>query len=163
MAKSKTEKKADDSKQRIVVRNRKAAHDYELLDELDCGIALMGSEVKSIRNNKITIDEAYARIQNDELWLINADIAEYPQASFMNHERKRERKLLLRKAELRKFAEQAEDRGLTMVPLSVFFDRGLVKVRIAVAKGRKTHDKRDKLKAKDDAKEMRAAKQFDRR
>ncbi len=163
MAKSKSEKKTDDSKQRIVVRNRKASHDYELLDELDCGVVLMGSEVKSIRNNKITIDEAYARLQNGELWLINADIAEYPQASFMNHERKRERKLLVRKPELRKFAEQAEDRGLTMVPLSVFFDRGLVKVRIAVAKGRKTHDKRDKLKAKVDDREMRAAKQFDRR
>lgn len=162
MAKSKAEKKADESKQRVVVRNRKASHDYELLDELDCGIALMGSEVKSIRNNKIVIDDAYARLQNGELWLVNADIAEYPQASFMNHERKRERKLLVRKAELRKVAEQAEDRGLTMVPLSVFFERGLVKIRIAVARGRKKHDKRDKLKAKDDAREMRAAKQVDR-
>ena len=150
MAKSKAEKKADDSKQRVVVRNRKASHDYELLDELDCGIALLGSEVKSIRNNKIVIDEAFARIQNGELWLFNVDIAEYPQASFMNHERKRQRKLLVRKPELRKFAEQAEDRGL-------------VKVRIAVARGRKRHDKRDKLKAKDDAREIRAAKQVDRR
>lgn len=162
MAKSKAEKKADDSKQRIVVRNRKASHDYDLYDEIDCGVQLMGSEVKSIRNNKIVIDEAYARLQNGELWLINADIAEYPQASFMNHERKRERKLLLRKAEIRKVAEQAEDRGLTMIPLSVFFDRGLVKVRIAVGRGRKKHDKRDKLRAKDDAREMRAAKQADR-
>jgi SsrA-binding protein len=162
MAKSKAEKKAEESKQRVVVRNRKAAHDYELLDELDCGLQLMGSEVKSIRNNKITIEDAYARLQNGELWLINADIAEYPQASFMNHERKRERKLLVRKPELRKFAEQAEDRGLTMVPLSVFFDRGLVKVRLAVARGRKRHDKRDKLKTKDDAREMREAKQADR-
>ena len=159
MAKSKAEKKADDSKQRVVVRNRKASHDYELLDELDCGIALLGSEVKSIRNNKIVIDEAFARIQNGELWLFNVDIAEYPQASFMNHERKRQRKLLVRKPELRKFAEQAEDRGLTMVPLSVFFDRGLVKVRLAVARGRKKHDKRDKLKTKIDDREMRAAKQ----
>lgn len=163
MTKSRSEKKADEAKQRVVVRNRKASYDYELLDELDCGIALMGSEVKSIRNNKIVIDDAYAKLQNGELWLLNADIAEYPQASFMNHERKRDRKLLVRKAQLRKFAEQAEDRGLTMVPLSVFFDRGLVKVRIAVARGRKRHDKRDKLKAKDDAREIRAAKQVDRR
>lgn len=159
MAKSPKEKKADDSKQRIVTRNRKASHDYDLIDELDCGIVLMGSEVKSIRNGKITIDEAYARIQNGELWLINSDIAEYPQASFMNHERKRERKLLIRRPQLRKFAEQAEDRGLTMVPLSVFFDRGFVKVRIAMARGRKTHDKRQKLKTKIDTREMRAAKQ----
>lgn len=159
MAKSNKEKKADDSKQRVVTRNRKASHDYDLIDELDCGIVLMGSEVKSIRNGKITIDEAYARMQNGELWLINSDIAEYPQASFMNHERKRERKLLVRRPQLRKFAEQAEDRGLTMVPLSVFFDRGFVKVRIAMARGRKSHDKREKLKTKIDTREMRAAKQ----
>lgn len=159
MAKSKTDKKADASKQRVVVRNRKASHDYELLDELECGIVLLGSEVKSIRNNKITIDEAYAKLQNGELWLLNSDIAEYPQASFMNHERKRERKLLVRKAQIRKVAETAEHEGLTMVPLSVYFERGLVKVKLAVARGRKKHDKRDKLKAKVDAREMRAAKQ----
>ncbi len=159
MAKSKQNKKADDSRQRVVVRNRRAAHDFELHDQLDCGIVLLGSEVKSIRNGKVAIDEAYARIQNGELWLINADIAEYPQANYMNHERKRERKLLVKKTQLRKFAEQAEDRGLTMIPLSVFFDRGFVKVRLAVARGRKRHDKRDKLRTKDDAREMRAAKQ----
>ena len=159
MAKSKSGKKADESKQRVIVRNRKASHDYELLDELDCGIVLMGSEIKSIRNGKIVIDEAYAKLQNGELWLLNADIAEYPQASFMNHERKRERKLLVKKAELRKVAEQAEEQGLTMVPLSVYFDRGLAKVKIAVARGRKKHDKRDKLREKADAREMRAAKQ----
>ena len=159
MAKSNNGKKADESRQKIVVRNRKAAHDYELLDELDCGIVLLGSEIKSIRNGKIVIDEAYARLQNGELWLFNSDIAEYPQASFMNHERKRQRKLLVKKAELRKVAEQAEDQGLTMVPLSVYFERGMAKVKIAVARGRKKHDKRDKLKAKVDAREMRAAKQ----
>src|SRR5690349_11816117 len=108
MTKPKSEKKADDSKQRVVVRNRKASHDYELIDELDCGVALLGSEVKSIRNGKVVIDEAYATVKNGELWLINSDIAEYPQANFMNHERKRPRKLLVRKAQLRKFAEQAE-------------------------------------------------------
>ena len=120
---------------------------------------LLGSEVKSIRNGKIVIDDAYATMKNGELWLINADIAEYPQASFMNHERKRERKLLVRKSQLRKFAETAEQQGLTMIPLSVFFDRGFVKLRIAVARGRKKHDKRDKLKTKVDTREMRAAKQ----
>ncbi len=159
MAKSKSEKKADASKQRVVVRNRRASHDYDLIDEIDCGIVLVGSEVKSIRNGKITIDEAYGRLQNGELWLLNVDIAEYPQASFMNHERKRERKLLVRKSQLRKFAENADQQGLTMIPLSVFFDRGLVKVKLAVGRGRKQHDKREKLKSKSDAREMRAAKQ----
>jgi SsrA-binding protein len=159
MAKSKSEKKADASKQRVVVRNRRASHDYDLIDEIDCGIVLVGSEVKSIRNGKITIDEAYGRLQNGELWLLNVDIAEYPQASFMNHERKRDRKLLVRKSQLRKFAENADQQGLTMIPLSVFFDRGLVKVKLAVGRGRKQHDKREKLKSKSDAREMRAAKQ----
>lgn len=157
MAKSKSEKKADASKQRVVVRNRKASHDYELLDELDCGIVLTGSEVKSIRNNKITIDEAYARLQNGELWLLNADIAEYPQATVMNHEPKRPRKLLLRKREITKFAEAAAQQGLTLVPLSVYFSRGNVKVKVAVAKGRKLHDKREKLKKQADTREMKTA------
>lgn len=150
--------KSEAARQRVVVRNRKAAHDYELIDELDCGIELLGSEVKSIRNNKITIDESYARLQNGELWLFNADIAEYPQANFMNHERTRKRKLLLRKAQLSKFAENAAHQGLTMVPVSVFFQRGLVKVRIAVARGRKHYDKRQKLRSQADNREMRTAK-----
>ena len=162
MTKPKTDPKKTAAKraeaQKVVARNRRASHDYELIDELDCGIVLTGSEVKSVRNAKIVIDEAYARLQNGELWLLNADIAEYPQASFMNHERKRERKLLLRKAQLRKFAEEGDVKGLTMIPLSVFFERGFVKVRIAIARGRKVHDKRDKLKTKEDAREMRAAK-----
>ena len=157
-AKKKSTKKGESDQQRVVVRNRKAAHDYELLDTLECGIVLLGSEVKSIRDNKITIDEAYARLQNGELWLINSDIAEYPQASYMNHERKRERKLLVRKAQLRKFAESADHQGLTMVPVAVYFERGFVKVKIAVARGRKRFDKRDKLRARVDTNEMRAAK-----
>src|SRR5687767_11542768 len=105
MTKKDPKKDARAAAQKVITRNRRASHDYELLDELDCGLVLTGSEVKSIRDNKVTIDEAYARLVNGELWLLNADIAEYPQASFMNHERRRDRKVLLRKAQLRKFAE----------------------------------------------------------
>lgn len=157
--KQKTKRKAhDDPNSRVVCRNRKARHNYELQDELECGIVLRGSEVKSIRNGKVSIDEAYARIRDDELWLINSDIAEYPQATVMNHEPKRARKLLLKKRELRKFAETAVQSGLTLVPLSVYFHRGLVKVKVAIGKGRKTHDKRDKIRSQEDRKSMRVAK-----
>jgi len=158
MGKKKSSKNADPNA-RTVCRNRKARHRYDILDEMECGIVLVGSEVKSIRNGKISIDEAYARLRDGELWLIGCDIAEYPQATVMNHEPRRPRKLLLHKRELTKFAESATHEGLTLVPLSVYFARGIVKVKIAVAKGRKLHDKREKLKSKSDKKEMQRAMQ----
>lgn len=143
--------------QATVCRNRRARHEYDILEELECGIALKGSEVKSIRNGKISIEEAYARVYNGELWLIDCDIAEYPQANLMNHLAKRTRKLLLRKRELEKVAEAATHKGLTLVPLAVYFSRGFVKLRLAVAKGRKLHDKREVLRRKEDNREMRNA------
>ena len=152
MAKDKT-----GSQDEIVCRNRRARHEFDILDELECGIVLRGSEVKSIRNGKISIEEAYARVRDGELWLIGADIAEYPQATLMNHEPKRPRKLLLRKRELQKFAASAEQQGLTMIPLAVYFSRGIVKVKVALARGRKLHDKREKLKRDVAKKEMRQA------
>jgi SsrA-binding protein len=146
-----------DPNSQTVARNRRARHEYDILDEIQCGVVLTGSEVKSIRNGKISIEEAYARVRDGELWLVGADIAEYPQATVMNHEPKRTRKLLIKKQELRKVAESATQKGLTLVPLAVFFSRGLVKVSVAVAKGRKLHDKREALKRKEDTREMRNA------
>jgi SsrA-binding protein len=153
MAKKKQQKE-NDPNSRTVCRNRKARYLYDILDELECGIALRGSEVKSIRNGKISIDEAHARVRDGELWLIGCDIAEYPQATVMNHEPRRMRKLLLKKQELRKFAESAEQQGLTLVPTAVYFRRGIVKVKVAIGRGRKLHDKREKLRQKDDRREM---------
>lgn len=146
MASKKNKKKIDDPNERIVCQNRKARHEYDVVDEVDCGVVLLGSEVKSIRNNKVSIEEAYARVLNGEVWLMNADIAEYPQATMYNHERRRQRKLLLQKREIRKFAESGENDGLTLVPLSMFLKRGFVKVRLGLCRGRKRHDKREKLK-----------------
>lgn len=156
-AKSNKSAKKDDPNSRVVCRNRRARHEFDILDEVDCGISLVGSEVKSIRDNKIQIDEAYARVENGEVWLMNCDIAEYPQASYLNHERRRPRKLLLRKREIRKFAETASQKGLTLVPLEVFFERGFIKVKLAVARGRQLHDKRDRLRKADAEKAMRDA------
>lgn len=148
---------ADDGQDRVVCRNRRARHDYDILETLACGIVLLGSEVKSLRNNRVTLDEAYARIEGDEVWLYNADIAEYPQANVMNHDPRRKRKLLLKRREIRKFAEEAEHAGQTLVPLELFFRRGIAKVTLAVAKGRRQHDKREALKKADAGREMREA------
>ena len=150
-------KEKSKSNSKTVCRNRKARHQYDILEELECGIVLQGSEVKSIRDGKISIEEAYARIRDGELWLLGCDIAEYPQATVMNHEPKRPRKLLLHKKEIRKFAESAEQQGLTLVPIAVYFTRGHIKVKIAIARGRKLYDKREKLKKKFDKREMRSA------
>jgi len=156
MGKKKQAEKSDPNS-RTIARNRKARHEYDILDELECGIVLQGSEVKSIRNNKISLDEAYARIRDGEVWLMAANIAEYPQATVMNHEPTRPRKLLMNKREIRKFAESADQQGLTLIPLTVYLKQGKVKVKIAIARGRKLHDKRDKLKQKADKREMNRA------
>lgn len=146
MADKKKNNKNNDPNNQTVAVNRRARHDYEILDEIECGIVLHGSEVKSIRNSQISIEESFAHTQNGELWLQGCHIGEYPQANVMNHIPRRHRKLLLHRKEIRKFAEAAKQKGLTLVPLSVYFRRGLVKVKVGVARGRKLHDKRDKLK-----------------
>lgn len=148
---------AEKDKNSIVCRNRKASHEYEILHDLECGLMLHGSEVKSIRNGKVSIDEAFARIRNGELWLVGCHIGEYPQANLQNHEPLRTRKLLLHKRELEKFAEKASERGHTLIPLDVHFSEGRVKVKLAIARGRKLHDKREKLKKDDANREIRQA------
>jgi SsrA-binding protein len=152
-----TDSKPDYSLSRVVCRNRRAKHEYELSQSLECGIMLHGSEVKSVRNNKISIEEAYVRVQGHEVWLVGCDIAEYPQATYLNHDPKRQRKLLMHRREIRKFAEVASQKGLSIVPLDVHFLRGNVKVTIAVGRGLKRHDKREKLKEHDADREMRQA------
>lgn len=103
-------------RERTVAENRKARHRFEILETLECGLVLVGSEVKSLRNGKLSLDEAYARVRNGEVWLVGSDIPEYVQASQWNHDPKRPRKLLLHRRELRKFANQAHEKGLTLVP-----------------------------------------------
>lgn len=156
-ARKKKPKETEDPNSRVICRNRRARHQYEILDQVNCGIVLLGSEVKSVRNAKVTIEEAYARVEQGEVWLVNADIAEYPQATMYCHERKRKRKLLLHRREIRKFAEAGEQKGLTLVPLSVFLSRGYVKVKLGIGRGRKLHDKRENLKQRAHQREMQAA------
>ena len=135
---------------KLISENRKARFEFEILDTLECGIMLMGSEVKSLRMGKLSLDESYARVKDGDLWLLGADIAEYPQATIFNHKPKRPRKLLVHKLEFRKFAERAKEKGLTLVPLRFYFnERGLAKVLVGLCRGKKLHDKRDTLKKAD--------------
>ncbi len=145
----KSTKKSGDEKpaERVVAENRKARHDYEIIDTLECGIALVGSEVKSLRGGRISIEEAYGRVDGNEVWLLGCDIPEYEKANQLNHKPKRPRKLLLHRREITKFAGHAFEKGLTLVPLKMYFKDGRVKVLLGVGRGRKAHDKRQKLKA----------------
>ena len=146
--KSKKSKSAtvEDKNQKRIAENRRARRNYEIIDTLECGIALQGSEVKSLRAGKVSLDEAYGRILNKEVWLIGCDIAEYSHANVMNHEPRRPRKLLLHRREIHKFASKATERGLTLVPLKMYFKSGKAKILMGVGRGRKLFDKREKLK-----------------
>ncbi len=143
---------------RPIADNRKARHRFEVLETLECGIALVGSEVKSLRNGKVSLDEAYGRVRDGEFWLVGCDIPEYTQATLWNHAPKRPRKLLVHKRELSKFAAQAHEKGLTLVPLKLYFnERGIAKVLIGLCRGKKLHDKREALKKADIRRDLQRA------
>ncbi len=130
--------------------NRRASYDYELHDTLECGIVLVGTEVKSLRTGKCHLDGSWVKVDRDELWLIGCDIPEYPFGNLMNHVPKQDRKLLVRKRELEKFAKKSLQKGFTLIPLSMYFnERGKVKVEIAVARGKHNFDKRESIKERD--------------
>ncbi|MBI3469712.1 MAG: SsrA-binding protein SmpB [Planctomycetes bacterium] len=139
-------KQAAKNNERAICRNRRAHHEYELLERVEAGLVLLGTEVKSLRNGKASIEEAYARVQDGEVWLVGSDIPVYPQAHRQNHEPKRRRKLLLHKREIARVVGSVAERGLTLVPLKLYFRRGKAKVELAVARGRKFRDKREELK-----------------
>jgi SsrA-binding protein len=137
-----------------ICRNRRATHDYEILEKLECGIALVGTEVKTLRDGHANLEDSFARIEDGEVWLHGAEIPEYAFGNRMNHKPKRPRKLLLHRREIAKFAGKAEVKGFTLVPLRMYFKDGRAKVEIAVAKGKQTHDKRDSLKKADAKREI---------
>jgi len=139
----------------VVCRNRRARFLYELLEVVECGVALLGTEVKSLRAGGASLDEAYARVEGGELWLVGCHIAPYPHAGGLGHEPLRRRKLLVRAAELRKLGPKVGQRGLTLVPLLLRFnERGLAKIDVALARGKDAADKRQALRARDDKREM---------
>jgi SsrA-binding protein len=148
--KGKKQKKAsEDPNQKTIAENRKARHKFNVIETLECGVALVGSEVKSLRNGNLSLDESYGRVRSGELWLIGADIPEYTEANRMNHQPKRPRKLLVHQSEIKKFAMQAHEKGLTLVPLKMYFKSGRAKLLMGLCRGKKMHDKRDSLKDAD--------------
>lgn len=132
----------------VFAENRKARHDYTVLETIECGIVLTGTEVKSVRHGAVSLSGAYAAVLKDELWLLGADIAAYKFGNRFNHEPKSQRKLLVHKKEVADLRLRTEAKGLTLVPLKVFLKHGKIKVDIGVCRGKQLHDKRDALKQK---------------
>ncbi len=140
--------------ERVITQNRKAQHNYTVLETLECGIVLVGSEVKSLRNGMVSLDEAYGRVREGELWLVGCDIAEYVEANRFNHEPRRPRKLLLHRREVKRFAHRAYEQGLTLVPLRMYFVRGNAKVLMGICRGRQRYDKREAMKKAEAQRDM---------
>jgi len=133
---------------KVVARNKKASYNYFLLDTFEAGIVLVGTEIKSIRAGKVSIADAYCLVKNDEMFVVNMHIAKYAQGNIFNHNETRTRKLLLHKKEIRKIGKKVATESLTIVPTQIYIDKGLAKLEIAIAKGKKNYDKRQTLKEK---------------
>ena len=148
MTHNKKDAATDDVK--VICRNKRATHDYAILDALECGIVLTGTEVKSLREGSASLEDAYAKLEDGEVWLIGSDIPEYTMGNRMNHKPKRPRKLLLHRRQINKLIGAVEREGMTVVPLKIYFnDKGRAKVEIALARGKKLHDKRQTEKKRD--------------
>lgn len=140
---------------KMVATNRKARFEFEILDKIEAGIVLLGTEVKSVREGHISLQESYATTTNGEMWLEGCTIQPYAQGNINNHEPTRPRKLLLHKKEMRKLAQRVAEKGLTLVPLSIYFKGSKLKVELGVARGKKLHDKRDSIKKRDTERNLR--------
>ncbi len=154
---NKKKKSSADPNERVVAQNRKARHDYVVLDTLECGIMLVGSEVKSLRSGKASLEESYARLRDGEVWLLGCDIQEYLEANRFNHEPKRARKLLLHKQEIAKFAAPALQGGMTLIPLKLYFKEGKAKVLLGLCRGKQKQDKRETLRKNEARREIQQA------
>ena len=144
------------SGERLIADNRKARHDYHLLDTYEAGIALLGTEIKAIREGRVNLRDSYGRIERNEVYLHNLHISAYSHRGYVDHEPLRTRKLLLNKDEIRKLIGKIVERGFTLIPVRMYFKNGLVKVSIAVAKGKKLHDKRETIRRRELDREARA-------
>jgi len=139
---------------KVIARNRRARHDYHIEDTIEAGLVLTGTEVKSLRAGRASLTEAFAQISGDELWLHGLHIPEYAQGTWTNHDPRRTRKLLLHRKEIDRLASQVAERGFTIVPLSLYFSDGKAKVELALARGKRTYDKRHDLARRDAAREV---------
>ena len=151
------EKSEREAAQRVVADNRKAFHDYHVIDTWEAGVVLLGTEIKSIREGRVNLRDSYARIDNGEVWLLNVHIGPYSHMGYSTHEERRQRKLLLHSDEIRKLTGQVAQKGLTLVPLKLYFKNGRLKVALALVKGKQAHDKRETLRRREVDRETRAA------
>jgi len=140
--------KIDDTEKNIAV-NRKARHEYTILQTIEAGIVLVGTEVKALRQGKANLVDGYAKLESNEVWLVSVNISEYTQGNINNHDPVRDRKLLLKSSEIRKLIGKTKEKGLTLIPLRLYFKNGKVKVELALAKGKKVYDKRRDIAKKD--------------
>lgn len=146
MARDASRSRGSESGKNVVARNRKARHEFEILETFEAGIELKGPEVKSLRGGNVSFQDAHARVQRGELWLHSVHISPYEQANRFNADPVRARRLLLHKHEIRRLVGKIKERGLTIVPLEIYFSRGYAKVALALARGKKLYDKREDLK-----------------
>jgi len=150
------DKDTKQSEIKIIQRNKKAYYNYEIVEKMEAGIVLQGSEVKSIRDGKVTIHDAYARVKNSEVWVIGMDVSLYPQAGpYNNHVPRQARKLLLHRSEIRRLIGKTKEKGLTLVPLALYFKDGLAKLEIGLARGKKQYDKRHAIKEREAKRDLR--------
>lgn len=140
---------AKEIEEKNITVNRKARHEYHILQTFEAGIVLVGTEVKALREGKANLVDSYATIKNGEVWLVSAHISEYRQGNINNHNPTRDRKLLLNKSEIRKLIGKTKEKGLTLIPLRMYFKNGRVKVELALAKGKKSYDKRETIAKRD--------------
>ena len=142
---------------KLITQNRRARHDYEILDTVEAGLVLLGPEVKSLREGRANLSDAYAAIRGSEAWLVNAHISPYAQAARENPDPRRERKLLLHRREIARLAGQVSERGLTLVPLSMYFKAGRAKVELGLARGKRSYDKRETIRRREQEREIERA------
>ena len=151
------EKSARELAQENIAENRKAFHDYHILDTWEAGMVLLGTEVKSIREGRVNLRDSFARVEKGEVWLYNVNISSYSHRGYADHEPLRQRKLLMHREEIRKLIGKTTEKGMTLVPVRMYFRKGRVKVAIGLAKGKKDYDKRETIKRRETERETRAA------
>lgn len=157
------EKEEREKAQRIIADNRKARHDYHILETYEAGVALLGTEVKAIREGRVNLRDSYARTDGGEVWMINVHISPYSHRGYADHAETRQRKLLLHRHEIRKLIGRTAEKGLTLVPLQMYFKNGRVKVLVGLARGKQAHDKRETIRRREVDRETRTAMKVARR
>ena len=157
MAEHKKHSKPESGEENVIARNKKARFEYEVLDTFEAGIALLGSEVKSLRNRDVNISDAFVRPRREELWLLGMNIKPYAQATIINHEPLRPRKVLLHRREILRIIGRIAERGFTVVPLKMYWKRGKAKVLIGLVRGKRMYDKRETIKNRDAKRDMQRA------